>query len=215
MNVLSMLNTKYIIVNDAKQRPIVQQNPDARGNAWFVENIHFVNSNRDELDILDSMDLVSNVYIHKEFAKDLEGFDPVKSGSITLTSYAPDELVYSSSAPSDQLAVFSDIYYGPGKGWQAYIDGVKAPHIRADYALRAMKVPQGDHEIRFTFEPKSYKYGEIISLICSFLIILILLFGLYKWLTKAEPTSPVAIRDHDHGHKQPSGNKKLLRKKKK
>ncbi|HSF87957.1 MAG TPA: YfhO family protein, partial [Saprospiraceae bacterium] len=122
-----------------------------------------------------------------------------------------------SSAPSDQIAVFSEIYYGPNKGWQAYIDGVKAPHFRANYALRAMNVPQGDHEIKFRFEPKSYKIGEMLSLIFSILIILILIFGLYKWLTKAEPTAPVAIADLSNKHATSTSQpeRKLLRKKKK
>jgi hypothetical protein len=217
MNVLNMLNTKYFIVNDDKRNPIVQRNPGAMGNAWFIETIKTVNTNREELESIDSVDLSLTAFVHKDFEKDVKGFDPIKNGTITLTSYAPDELVYKSSTPSDQMAVFSEMYYGPDKGWQAYIDGVKAPHFRADYALRAMNVPQGDHEIKFKFEPKSYKIGEIISLIFSLTIIFILLYGLYSWLTKAEPIAPVAIADL--GHKQAygvgQGDKKLLRKKKK
>jgi hypothetical protein len=218
--VLNMLNTRYFILNDENQKPAVQRNPGALGNAWFIETIKTVNTNREELDAIDSVDLRLTAFVHKDFEKLVAGFDPVKNGTITLTSYAPDELVYKSSAPSDQLAVFSEMYYGPDKGWQAYIDGVKAPHLRANYALRAMNVPQGDHLIRFKFEPKSYKMGEMISLIFSLLIILILGYGLYSWLTKAEPIAPVAIADlgHKHAHHPHTpghGEKKLLRKKKK
>jgi hypothetical protein len=216
MNVLGMLNTKYFIMNDEKQNPVVQSNPGALGNAWFIETVKMVNTNREELDAIDSVDLRLTAFVHKEFESQVKGFDPVKNGTITLTSYAPDELVYKSSAPSDQIAVFSEMYYGPDKGWQAYIDGVKAPHFRANYALRAMNVPQGDHEIRFKFEPKSYRIGEILSLIFSLSIIVILIFGLYKWLTKVEPTAPVAIADLGHKHSGGTGHgeKKLLRKKK-
>ena len=88
------------------------------------------------------------------------------------------------------MAVFSEIYYGPDKGWQAYIDGVKAPHFRANYALRAMKVPQGDHEIKFRFEPKSYKIGEMISLIFSLLIIVILIFRIIQMAYESGAYSP-------------------------
>lgn len=214
MNVLGMLNTKYFIVNDDKQNPVVQTNPGALGNAWFVETIKMVNTNREELEAIDSVDLRLTAFVHKEFEKEVKGFDPVKFGTITLTSYAPDELVYKYSTPTDQIAVFSEMYYGPDKGWQAYIDGVKAPHFRADYALRAMNVPQGDHEVRFKFEPKSYRIGEILSLLFSVTIILILFFGLYKWLTKVEPTAPVAIADLGHKHASSPSDKKLLRKKK-
>ena len=217
MNVLGMLNTRYFIVNDNNQNPIVQRNPQALGNAWFIETIKMVNTNREELDAIDSVDLRLTAFVHKDFEKEVKGFDPVKNGTITLTSYAPDELVYKSSAPSDQIAVFSDIYYGPDKGWQAYIDGVKAPHFRANYVLRAMNVPQGDHEIKFKFEPKSYRIGEMISLVCSLLILLLTGFGLYTWLTKAEPLAPVAIADlsHKSSSHSGSGDRKLLRKKRK
>ncbi len=216
MNVLGMLNTKYFIVNDDKQNPVVQSNPGALGNAWFIETVKMVNTNREELEAIDSVDLRLTAFVHKDFEKEVKGFDPVKLGTITLTSYAPDELVYKTSSPSDQIAVFSEMYYGPDKGWQAYIDGVKAPHFRADYALRAMNVPQGDHEVRFKFEPKSYRIGEILSLLFSVTIILILIFGLYSWLTKVEPTAPVAIADLGHKHSGGAGHgdKKLLRKKK-
>lgn len=216
MNVLSMLNTKYFIINDEKKNPVGQPNPNAFGNAWFVDSISMVNTNNEELEAIDSADLRRTAFVHKEFEAQVKGFDPVKEGTITLTSYAPDELVYKSSAPSEQLAVFSEMYYGPDKGWQAYVDGVKAPHYRADYALRAMKVPQGDHEIRFKFEPRSYHVGEQISLVFSSLIVLMVLAGLYLWLTKAEPTAPVAIAESVHagakGH--PTADRKLLRKKK-
>jgi hypothetical protein len=221
INVLSMLNMKYLIMNGQDKQPTYQTNPRAMGNAWFVDSVQYVTTNRAELDALDSADLHFNAFVSKDFEKEINGFDPVKNGTIKLTSYAPDELVYKSSASSDQLAVFSEMYYGPDKGWQAYIDGVKAPHFRADYALRAMKVPQGDHEIKFKFEPRSYHIGEILSLIFSIFILLILGFGLYKWITKAEPTPAIAIADlgHKHAighvHGGSHGEKKLLRKKKK
>lgn len=191
MNVLNMLNTKYFIINDKDENPQVRPNPTALGNAWFVENINLVNTNREELDALDTVDLSQNVFIHAEYKDEIAGFDPSKAGSIQLTSYAPDELVYTSSAPSDQLAVFSEIWYGPDKGWQAFIDGKEAPHFRANYTLRAMKIPAGDHEIRFKFNPKSYHTGEIISLIFSLLIVLALIYGLYVWLTTPPPMLPV------------------------
>ncbi|HUR30859.1 MAG TPA: YfhO family protein [Saprospiraceae bacterium] len=195
MNILNMLNTKYFIVNNKEEQPEVRTNPLAYGNAWFVENINLVNTNREELDALDTINLTQNVFIHKEFSDAVSGFDPSKAGQIELTSYAPDELIYKSSAPSEQLAVFSEIWYGPDKGWQAYIDGKEAPHIRADYALRAMKVPAGEHEIKFTFNPKSYRIGEILSLVFSLLIVGMLLYGLYIWLTTPPPMLPVPIAD--------------------
>ena len=208
MNVLNMLNTKYFILNDQDQNPTLRPNPGALGNAWFVENINFVNTNREELDAIDSADLTQNVFIHKEFAGELSGFDPTKGGQIELTSYAPDELVYRSSAPSEQLAVFSEIWYGPDKGWQAFIDGNPVSHFRVNYALRGMRVPAGDHEIKFTFNPNSYRMGEMLSLISSLVIVLVLLYGLYVWLTTPPPMLPVPAAE------AAKVNKKIIPKKK-
>lgn len=188
-NVFNMLNTKYFILGE--ENPTVRPNPGALGNAWFVENIHVVNTNREELESLDSIDLSQNAVVHSEFSNEISGFDPSKQGQITLTSYAPDELIYKSSSPSDQLAVFSEIWYGPDKGWKAYVDGQETRHFRADYVLRAMKVPAGDHEIKFVFHPASYHTGEIISLIFSLIILLVLLYALYKWITTPPALLPV------------------------
>ncbi|HEX5112617.1 MAG TPA: YfhO family protein [Saprospiraceae bacterium] len=195
LNVLNMLNAKYFIVPGQDKKPVVQQNPNAMGNAWFVDAIQIVNSNNEELAALDSARLDSIAFVNKEFASYVQGFDPVKGGSIKLTSYEPDELVYQASAPSEQLAVFSDIYYGPNKGWQAFVDGKKVDHLRADYTLRAMRIPQGDHEIRFKFQPRSYSVGETISMICSFLVVLLLGYGVWSWLTTPMPLTPATVPD--------------------
>jgi hypothetical protein len=215
INVINMLNTKYVIVNGDDRQPVAQRNPGAMGNAWFVENIEMVNSNEDELHAIDSADLQATAFVHNEFKSQVDGFDPVKGGSIALTSYTPDELVYKSSAPTEQFAVFSDVYYGPDKGWQAYIDGVKAPHIRTNYILRAMRVPAGDHEIRFKFEPKSYRIGEMISLVFSLLIVLLLVYGIYSWLTTMAPLAPVALADSGIVKKPLLREKRTLNPKKK
>ncbi len=192
-NVFDMLNTKYFIFTDEKKNPVAQPNPGAMGNAWFVQNISIVNTNKEELESLDTSNLRQTAFINKEWSKEIEGYQPQAGGTITMTNYAPDDITYQSLSPSAGLAVFSQIWYGPDKGWQAYIDGVKAPHFRADYVLRSMKIPAGTHEIRFKFSPRSYHIGEMISLIFSLLIVLSLLYGLYRWLITEAPTAPVAV----------------------
>ncbi len=194
-NVFNMLNTKYFIINDDQKNPVVRTNQEVFGNAWFVDNINIVNTNTEELNALDTVDLTTNVFIHKEFADEVSGFDPVKGGQIKLVDYAPDHLKYSVSGPSEQLAVFSDIWYGPNKGWQAYIDGKEAPHFRADYVLRGMRIPAGDHTVEFKFNPSSYRTGEMISLFFSLIIVAALLFGIYKWLTTPPPMLPVPVAE--------------------
>nr|MBA3899864.1 YfhO family protein [Bacteroidota bacterium] len=102
-------------------------------------------------------------------------------GSISLTDYNPNHLTYSYQAESEQLVVFSEIYYD--KGWNAFIDGVPAEHFRVNYVLRAMRIPEGSHSIEFKFEPSSYIIGEYIALAGSILSILFIGFAIY-WETK-------------------------------
>ena len=103
---------------------------------------------------------------------------PVDSNAaIIQDSYAPNHIVYSLESTKEQLVVFSEIYYD--KGWNAYIDGKEAPYFRANYVLRAMVVPEGQHVIEFKFEPRIYTIGERISFISSLILIVLLLAGLY------------------------------------
>jgi hypothetical protein len=189
-NVFNMMNTRYFIV-DPNAEPL--KNPYALGNAWFVESYRVVNSADEEIAALQDFDPRSEAIIDNRFVKDLGGFTaPVSSdGSITLESYSPNRMVYNSSAKSDELAVFSEMYYQPG--WNAYIDGKKTPHARANYILRAMVVPAGDHKIEFRFEPGSFYTGQKVSLAASLLTILltlgVVLFALFpdlqnKWQEK-------------------------------
>jgi uncharacterized membrane protein YfhO len=102
--------------------------------------------------------------------------------TINLVEYAPNKLVYRSNSSIDQLAVFSEIFYD--KGWNAYIDGKLTPHMRANYVLRAMKIPEGDHEIVFKFEPKVWKLGNTVSLTGSILFTLLILGSIYYYYKK-------------------------------
>ena len=167
--VLNMLNTKYII----SQEGVAQQNTNILGNAWFINNIKTVNTPNEEIESLgQGFDPAITAVVHKEFENYLSELNPNKSGSIELTDYKPNELTYKSNTGGDQLAVFSEVWYGPNKGWQAYIDDKPVDHIRANYILRALKVPSGEHTIRFEFKPQSFASGELLSLICSGLILL-------------------------------------------
>ncbi len=189
-SVFNMLNTKYFIV-DPKVDPL--KNPYALGNAWFVEKYRVVNSADEEINALESFDPGSEAIIDNRFVRDLGGFAaPVSTdGTIALGSYSPNKMVYQSSSKSDQLAVFSEVYYQPG--WNAYVDGKRSPHVRADYLLRAMIIPAGDHQVEFRFEPKSFYAGQKVSLAASLITILltigVLLLAIFpdyqnKWLEK-------------------------------
>ena len=177
MNVLNMLNTKYFISQDGR----VQQNPSALGNAWFISNPIIV-KNADE-EIASLSDFVPNetVIIDQRYASFVEDSNyNIDGSSIGLDIYKPNYLKYTSQTQFPALAVFSEIYYKDG--WNVYIDGKKSDYFRANYVLRAMEVPAGNHTIEFKFEPKVYKIGEGISLASSIILILLLVFVSFKEL---------------------------------
>lgn len=184
MSVLNMLNTKYFIVPgqanpqapEGQQQggqPVVQRNPGAMGHAWFVNSYQIVADANAEMKALDKFDPKQTAFIDKRYESQLTGLQ-IQSDStatITLTSYKPNHLTYEAHATSEQLAIFSEIYYNNKKGWDVYLDGKPASHFRANYVLRAMRIPAGKHVIEFKFKPQSYETGEQVSLLCSIMLV--------------------------------------------
>lgn len=169
-----MLNAKYIIVGGEKGSA-AQPNPGALGNAWFVENYKIVLNADSEIAALSNFDPARTCVIDQRFTENLpENLKHEPSSTIKLKTYKANHLVYESNSASDEMAVFSEIYYA--NGWNAYVDGELMGHYRTNYVLRGMMVPKGNHTIEFKFEPMVYSVGEAISYVCSSLI-LIILFG--------------------------------------
>lgn len=182
MNVINMLNTKYFIFKDENGEVKYQLNPAALGNAWFVSEITIVNSANEEIDALSNFEPSATAIVHKEFESKLSSKSFTKNGTIRLKSYSPNKLVYEAETSSLQFAVFSEIWYGPNKGWKAYINGNEAEHIRVNYALRGLEVPAGKSEITFEFKPSIYYTGEKVSLIGSLLSLLVLAIAGYRYI---------------------------------
>jgi hypothetical protein len=171
VHVLNMLNARYVIL-DAGAPPIINQN--AFGNAWFVEKPIMADNANMEISLINKIDPSGEAVIDKKFKELVPAASYPKSDgeNIELTSYQPNELIYKYSARSAKLAVFSEIYYPAG--WKCFIDGKESSYFRADYVLRAMVVPEGEHEIKFIFEPSSYIIGEKVSMGSSLLLILLI-----------------------------------------
>lgn len=177
MSVLNMLNTRYFIVPTKDQGPMVQRNYGALGNAWFVKNYQLVANADSEIVALDKFDPIETLVVDKRFENEVQGFSPNNdsTATISLTEYKPNHLTYKSKSSAEQLTAFSEIYYNSGKGWNAYLDGQPVNHFRANYVLRAMKIPAGEHTIEFKFEPKAYGIGEKVSFASSAILILMCL----------------------------------------
>jgi hypothetical protein len=175
INVLNMLNTKYIIADDDKGNIFPYENTDANGNAWFVREVEKLNSANAEIKALDSLNtgikaVTTQSIPTKEYIID-------STATITLSQYKPNYIKYQSNNRNEGFAVFSEVYYG--QGWDSYIDGTKVPHHRVNYVLRGMEIPKGQHTIEFKFEPEVIKTGSMISLASSVLLGLLILGGLF------------------------------------
>jgi hypothetical protein len=178
--VMNMLNIKYLLLqtNDGSTVPVT--NPFAYGNAWFVDEVKYVGSADEEMKAIGTTDLRHTAVVNNMDVKTFKAkpITAAKVGdtisSIKLQTYKSNYAKYTTTNDIAQLAVFSEMYYP--NGWNAYLDGGKVGHFRADYVLRAMPVPAGAHTIEFKFEPQIVKTGGLIALV-SFIGILILLFG--------------------------------------
>ena len=163
--VLNMLNTKYFIFPAGQQRQTVPiLNPHAYGNAWFVNKVQYVNNANEEIDALDSIIPTETAVVDARFKDVLRGAtESYKDSlsSIRLTSYTPNRLTYETNNAQDGIAVFSEIYYPDG--WHVTIDGQPAELARADYILRTMYVPAGQHTIEMRFDPTSLHVTEGIA----------------------------------------------------
>ncbi|MDR2813548.1 MAG: YfhO family protein [Prevotellaceae bacterium] len=174
LSTLNMLNMRYIIHNkDAA--PI--RNNAAYGNAWFVDSFKIVENADAEMALLSKVDLQKTAIVDKRFEQHLAAYQnpqPTGSATIRMAKYKPNAVTYESRSDADRLAVFSEVYYA--NGWKAYVDGQPAPHFRANWILRGMVIPAGEHAIEFKFYPDGY-YNAIKTTRASSAALLLVLAG--------------------------------------
>ena len=190
IEILNMLNVKYIIQQDEEGRSFPAVNDDRNGNAWFIENIGAVTTADEEIMRLNDLNTkntaVVNTNTYPRITKHRYELDSL--ASIALVDYRPDFLEYKSSNVNDGFAVFSEMHYP--KGWDVNIDGKAVEHIRANYALRGLKIPAGEHTITFAFNPQVVKTGSSIALGSNILLGLVILgafiFSFWKPKRKAK-----------------------------
>lgn len=188
--VLNMLNMKYAVVGN--EQPMVVENPNAFGNAWFIDSVKLANNPNEESDALNIINLRNTLVTDVKFKDFVKDFKPNhdSTATIKLTKYAPDYVEYDYSANEKGTVVFSEIYYP--YGWKAYIDGKATDHFRANYTLRAMNVPAGKHHIRFEFRPDTVaKWGKVQIACISFIYLTILGsigYGIFRIVRRRKET---------------------------
>ena len=193
MQVLNMLNTRYVIVDDQN----VQRNPEALGNAWFVDSLTYVDNADQEMAFLDNFNAARSAVADAKFKQQLGQASAVQPGdTIYETSYVPNHLTYKSHSANGGLAVFSEIYFP--WGWKVTVDGKPVEMGRVNYVLRALQLPAGDHEIDFKFAPdevnKTQTWAKVAVVIIYLLLLLALNYALFgdKLFKKKEAEAPKA-----------------------
>ena len=183
LNVLNMLNTKYILLGSL-QEPRAEINPNANGNAWFVSDIQFVKTPNEEIKAVGEIDNKKTAVVSVEDQKYFEGknLQSDSTAVIELKNYQPNQLEFKTQSKTPQLAVFSEIYYP--KGWKMLLDGKEVPYIKANYLLRAVFVPAGNHEVRMVFEPEVIEKGKMISMSAFGIFLLLSVGGFLKFRRK-------------------------------
>ena len=178
--VLNMLNTKYVIFS----KDFAPVNPYANGSAWLVEKVNIAQNADEEIMLVGNIDTKKELVVDKTYEKDLITPVPNAAARIELLSYAPNALKYHFSSPTDQVAVFSEIYYP--KGWNVYIDGKEAGYFRANYLLRAMSLKAGEYDVEFRFEPAVVSISNAIALAASVLLVLLAAGMIYVEVRKTK-----------------------------
>ena len=184
--ILNMLNSKYMIFGDA-EKPDAVTNPQANGNAWFVSEIKFVNSPNEEIKQIAEVDTKKIAIVSNDDKKYFDGkaMSADSTAVLNLTKYQANELEFKTQSKTPQLAVFSEIYYP--KGWKMLIDEKEVPYIKADYLLRAVHVPAGNHTIKMIFAPDVIATGKMISMLAFSLFLILSLGGIWcLWKTAKE-----------------------------
>lgn len=177
INVLNMMNTKYIIHGDVTQ-PEVQKNPTALGSAWFTSAIKWTENANDEILAINSTPINNTVILRKDLVADKNlKIAADSTATIQLVDYSPMKMTYKSKSNTDQIAVFSEIYYP--HGWTATIDGKEVPIEKANYVLRAVPVSKGEHTIIFEFKPQVIATGNMITIIANILLLIVVAGGIY------------------------------------
>lgn len=177
MDVLNMLNARYFVVPGQNGQPMVQRNPEALGNAWFVNEFQLVEDPNAEILALNSFGPADTAIIDKRFASMVQGKNLERDSNSVITMehqkpYNPDYVVYKTKTSKEQLAVFSEVYYAPD--WKAYIDGKPAEYFRVNYILRAMVVPAGEHKIEFKCEaPLLHKLNKVTMLFSILFVVVV------------------------------------------
>ena len=187
--VLNMLNTKYFILPLQGGQTVPVQNPYAYGNAWFVDEVQYVNNANEEIDGVGKVNLrhvaVADAKFKEQLAQSVKQDD---TSVVKMIQYKPNNLTYEVKSSKGGVIVFSEIYY---PGWTATVDGQPVELGRVDYILRAINVKPGNHKVVLDFHPQSLKNTETVAYIGYGVLVLLIIIGIGVEIKKRKKTAEV------------------------
>ena len=183
--VLNMLNTRYFIMPLQGGKTVPIENPYAYGNAWFVDNVKFVDNANQELDAIGTLNLRHEAVAdakYRDLLKPVAEADTDSACLVTITAYEPNRLSYDVTSAKGGVVVFSEIFY---PGWTATVDGTPVELGRVDYVLRALTVSPGKHKVELSFFPKSLDITESVAYASLGLLLLFIVLALFLTYRKS------------------------------
>ena len=188
--VLNMLNTKYFILPLQGGQTVPVQNPYAYGNAWFVDEVQYVNNANEEIDGVGKVNLrhvaVADAKFKEQLAQSVKQDD---TSVVKMIQYKPNNLTYEVKSSKGGVIVFSEIYY---PGWTATVDDQPVELGRVDYILRAINVKPGNHKVVLDFHPQSLKNTEMVAYIGYGVLVLLIIIGIGVEIKKRKKTAEAA-----------------------
>lgn len=189
--VINMLNTRWFLFSAQGGGDMPMRNPYAYGNAWMVKSVRYVDNANEEIALTGKLSPKDVAVVDKTFKSALgnvETLNPDSADAVALTLYDTNRLEYKVNTKNGGVVVFSEVYY---PGWKATIDGQPAEIGRADYVLRCMNVPAGEHQIVMTFNPESIAKTETVANVSFVLLLLAVGTGLFMSLKRRKKESEV------------------------
>ncbi len=186
---LDLLSVRYVVVPAGVSLPGMQvvfederwrvlENPAALPRAFLVgryEVVPDLEAHRQRL--LDpSLDLRQTVLLREAPGVEITAIDSSSTVSVELVRFGPREIVWQVATDAPRLLVVDEIYYPAG--WRAVVDGQSVPILQANYLLRAVPVPAGEHTVVMRFDPISHVWGLRITAIATLLVYGSVLIGL-------------------------------------
>jgi hypothetical protein len=200
MNVVNMLNVKYLIANgqlpankgfklvkiDNAGKNLVFENTNALPRAFFVKKVLVEPDRQKIIDGLNSENFnpLATALIEKNPAAPIQTFD---SSAVSVTEYRSNKITIEAYTDKPSLLVLSEIYYP--HGWNAFVDGKETEIYKTNYILRSVAVPAGRHKVEFVFEPKEFELGIWVSTVSFFGVTGLMIFSLVQVFAKTKKSS--------------------------